>query len=142
MNELDDLLGRLDHELPTPPRWLTLTLGTVSVAHMILILPWLVGSDPLGLLASEVEAHVTRDGALSLVTAAAGLITALIPRWGGPALAIATVALAAQFIASLFESGAHRHLIGEPVHLPSIMIGVGIYLVNRRPKPMGPRPVS
>jgi len=142
MNELDDLLGRLEHDLPRPSRWLTVSLGTLSAVHMVVILPWLFGADPLNALATEVEGHVTRDGALSLVTASAGLITAAIPRWAGPGLAIAAVALAAQFVAGLFDSEGHRHLIGEPVHIPSILIAIGIAMVNRRPKPMGPRSLS
>lgn len=141
----DEVLDRLGRAIPSPPRWLTGTLGLLSMAQIVILAPWLLGADPLDLLGTGSEGHITRDGALSLVVAGAGALSALRPRWAHPSLIIALLALVAQFGAGIAEHPLVSVLdvaLLEAVHVPSLIIVAAIALVGRKPPPLGPRLVD
>ena len=132
--ETDELLHRLQSGLPKPARWLIVTISLLAVVQLVVVLPWLVGRDPWGLLSDSSLAHTTRDGALGLVIAAAGLLTAWSRRWALPSFLVASLALVAQSVAGLFDAseqvaeaaaGAGTSTgiaIGEIIHVPSIVL--------------------
>jgi len=124
----DQLLARLRHELPRPSRWLLLIVIVLALIQLVVVLPWLVGRDPLGLLSSSGVGHLTRDGGLGLVVAVAGLLAAWRPRWALPMFLLASLALVAQAVAGLFDSAANGVEDGsavptsELIHVPSVIL--------------------
>lgn len=123
----DGALRRLRHALPQPSRWILGPLLVLSIVQAAVVLPWLVGRDPWQLLSSTTDGHITRDGALGLVVAVTGLLTAWRSRWALPAFLLAMLAVVAQAVTGLFDAaetdvGAGPSLAGELVHIPSILI--------------------
>ncbi len=134
----DEVLARLDSALPRRSRSLTMATGVLSGVQLFLALPWLTGADPFGLLGHPVSPHVTRDGALGVVIAIAGILATWRARWSLPCFLMATGALGAQVVAglvdeSIAEVGAH-----ELVHLPAVLLTVLIGLSARRFRSLGP----
>lgn len=139
----DAVLGRLREALPRPSRWILGPLVILSMAQMVLVSPWLVGLDPWGLLGSTSDGHVTRDGTLGLVVAAAGLVVAGRPRWAAPVFLLAGLAVVVQAVTGLFDvvevdSGSGSTLAGEVIHLPSILIVCLIGLAAMPLRSLGP----
>ncbi len=121
----DEVLSRLRHALPRPSWWIVGPLLVLSLIQAVVVLPWLVGRDPWQLLSSTADSHITRDGALGLVVAVAGLLVAWRSRWAQPAFLLATLAVVAQAVTGVFdaaETDPGPSLAGELVHIPSILI--------------------
>ncbi len=128
----DEVLIRLRHALPKPSRWIVGPMLVLSLIQATVVLPWLVGRDPWQLLSSTTDGHITRDGALGLVVAVAGLLVAWRSRWALPAFLMATLAVVAQAATGVFdaaEADPGPSLAGELVHIPSILIACLIGLV-------------
>ena len=137
----DEVLTRLHDALPRPSWWITGPLLVLSLIQAVVVLPWLVGRDPWQLLLSTTDGHITRDGALGLVVAVAGLLTAWRPRWALPAFMLATLAVVAQAVTGLFdaaETDAGPSLAGELVHIPSMLIACLIGLAAVPFRALGP----
>lgn len=137
--DTEALLRRLDGALPAPSRVLLACLAVLGVIQLVLVVPWLVGADPFGLLGSSATDHLTRDGALGLVVAIAALLTAWRPRWAVPCFVIASLALIAQTVAGVIDDSITDSGAAEFIHLPSIVITVLIGLAAVRLAPLGPR---
>ena len=120
--DTDRLLGRLGDALPSPPRILRVAIVALAVVQLALVLPWLVDTDPFGLLDSSSGSHLTRDGSLGLVVAVVSLLTAWRPRWALPCFIIGSLALIAQAVAGLFDDSIAGTGASEFVHLPSIVL--------------------
>lgn len=105
-------------------RPLRIVLATMAGIQLLIAIPWLLGANPLGDLGDHVEiAHLTRDGALGLTTAIAGLLTAWRPRYALPAVAVSAVALVAQFAMAIVDDHAHRvDLAFEGIHLVTVAV--------------------
>ncbi|MEZ5343703.1 MAG: hypothetical protein R2706_20390 [Acidimicrobiales bacterium] len=103
---------------------LRIVLVGVAALQLAIAVPWLLGRNPLGDLGDHVEvAHLTRDGALGLTTAIAGLLTAWRPRYAVPAVAVSCVALLAQFAMAFVDDHAHRvGLAFEGIHIVTVAI--------------------
>lgn len=103
---------------------LRLLLAVVASAQLLVSIPWLFGLNPLGDLGDHVDvSHLTRDGALGLATAIAGLLTAWRPRYAVPAVAVSAVALLAQFAMALVDDHAHRvNMAFEAIHLVTVAV--------------------
>lgn len=137
----DEVLARLRRALPRPSWWIIGPLLVLSVIQAVAVLPWLVGRDPWQLLSSTTDGHITRDGALGLVVAVAGLLAAWRPRWALPAFMLATLAVVAQAVTGLFdaaETDPGPSLAGELVHIPSILIACLIGLAAVPFRAFGP----
>ncbi len=103
---------------------LRILLAVVAGAQLLISIPWLFGINPLGDLGQHVDvSHLTRDGALGLATAIAGLLTAWRPRYAVPAVALSAVALLAQFAMALVDDHAHRvNMAFEGIHLVTVAV--------------------
>jgi hypothetical protein len=117
-------LAKVNAERPAPhliTRW---ALVVLSTAQLLLALPWLVGLNPLAVIGAEVDpSHLTRDGALGLLVAVAGLTVAARPRYGVPALMIASAGIVAQVVAgAIDEDRAHVHASFELTHLLALAV--------------------
>jgi len=132
---------RLRHALPSPPRWLIWVLIVLGVAHAIVAIPWMIGSDPFGLLGDSVPpTHATRDGAIGIVIAVAAIMAALRPRWARPGFLIASAALIAQAGAGLADSSIADTGASEVVHLLSVVLAalLGVCVLTQIVRPLGP----
>ncbi len=134
----DELLTELTSALPNPPRWLRAGVAVLAVAQLVVVLPWLVDSDPFDLLGDSTGSHLARDGALGLAVAVAALLTAWRPRWAVPSFLIASVALIAQTTAGLIDS-ADSTGANELIHLPSVALACLIGLSSIRLTQLVPR---
>ncbi len=133
-----DVLGRLAEALPAPSRAMLAVLLLLSIGQLIIVLPWLVDADPFGLLGSSSASHMTRDGALGLAVATAGLLTAWRPRWALPCFVLASVAIIAQATAGLIDRSISDTGGTEFIHLPSIILTCLIGLSMIRLRDLGP----
>ncbi len=110
----------------------------MSVVHLALALPWLIGTDPLGLLGTASASHLTRDGALGLVTAVAGLLTAWRPRYALAAVLVSGTALTAQIATALIDEHYRRvSLLAEGVHAITVIVTILVAWLSR---PLAPVP--
>ena len=114
------------------------------MTHLALALPWLVGADPLGLLGNVSASHLTRDGALGLVTAVAGLLTAWRPRYALAAALVSATALTAQIATALIDEHYRRvSFLAEGVHGLTVIVTVLVAWLSRPLAPItspGTRP--
>lgn len=132
---------RLRAALPRPPRWLLIVLIILGVAHFVVSIPWLVGSDPLGLLGDTVPAvHAARDGAIGIVIAVAAIMAAVRPRWARPGFLIASTALIAQAVAGVVDSSIVDTGPSEVIHLLSLLLAllIGVCVVSQTVRSLGP----
>lgn len=132
---------RIREALPTPPRWLLVTLSVLGVVQVFIALPWLVGSDPFGFLGSTAPAtHTARDGVAGVVVGAAAVLSAVRPRWARPAFHIAAVVIVAQVVAGVIDSSIAETGLPEVVHLLSVLLVVliAVCVVSQIAGPMGP----
>lgn len=132
----DALLQHLGPALPQPRPVLRIMLSIVGLLQLLAVLPWMVDRDPLRLLGYSSAEHLTRDGALGLAVAAAGLLVAWRPRWAVPCLVISSVALLAQTAVGIFDTDGR--VFSELVHLPSVMLTCLIGLSAVRLDALGP----
>ena len=137
--DADAFLATLGPALPQPAMALRAAIATIGAAQMVLVAPWLVDRDPLGLLGDSSPAHLARDGALGLVVAVAALLVAWRPRWALPCFAITSVTLVAQTVAGFVDSDAMDNTGVELVHIPSIVLTALIALCAIRLPSLGPR---
>jgi hypothetical protein len=137
--EAEDLLRRLDRELPGPHRAVRAALAVLGLAQAFLVAPWLVGSDPFDLLAASSSGHMSRDGSFGLMVACAALLTAWRPHWAVPSFAIASVALVAQTASAFIDEVGGLVAANEFIHLPSVVITCLVGLSAVRLPPLGPR---
>lgn len=134
----DRILERLEPAISGPPTWLRALLVVVSLAQLALSLPWLVGSDPLGLMGDASISHLTRDGALGLALASAGLCTAWRPRYAVAATLIALAALITQVATAMVDDHFRRiSLFVETIHGLTVVI---TGLIAWAARPLRPRP--
>jgi hypothetical protein len=136
----DELLERLLRDLPRPARWLMAGTAVLAGVQLVIVLPWLVGSDPWDLLSDSSAAHTTRDGSLGLVIAAAALLTVWRARWALPCFLVASLALVAQAVAGLVDTGSvMSDATAEIIHLPSVVLTCLIGLAAVPLTALGPR---
>lgn len=142
-----DTLERLDEALPSPAPALRVLVAVLAVIQFAAVIPWLIGADPFVLLGNSTSAHRTRDGALGLAVAAAGLLAAWRPHWARPSFALASIAVIAQTAAGVFDTAIIAGS-NELIHLPSIVLtcltgALAIRLSSLAPKRhAGPRPTN
>lgn len=134
----DRILERLEPAISGPPVWLRVVLVVVSVGQLALSVPWLIGSDPIGLMGDASASHLTRDGALGLALASAGLCTAWRPRYAVAATLIALAALVTQVATAVVDDHFRRiSLFVETIHGLTVIITA---LVAWAARPVKPRP--
>ncbi len=141
IGERGSVPDRIREALPVPPRWLIVALLVLGVVQVVVALPWLVGSDPLGFMGSTAPAtHTTRDGVAGVVVGAAAVLTAIRPRWARPAFHIAAVVIVAQVVAGVIDSSIAETGLPEVVHLLSVLLVVliAVCVMNQIAGPMGP----
>ena len=121
---VEPLATSLKASLPAVSMRLRTILAIVAGAQLLISIPWLFGVNPLGDLGDHVDvSHLTRDGALGLATAIAGLLTAWRPRYAVPAVAVSATALVAQVAMALVDDHAHRvNLAFEGIHLVTVAV--------------------
>lgn len=134
----EPLLGQLGAALPGPNPLVRALVAVLSVLQLAVVLPWLVDADPFGLLGSSTASHLTRDGALGLAVAVAGLLAAWRPRWAVPCFLLGSAALVGQALAGLFDSTSAGSGGTELVHVPSVILTCLIGLSGIRLTPLGP----
>lgn len=134
----EPLLSQLGDALPGPNPVVRVLVAVLAVAQLAVVLPWLVDADPFGLLGGSTSSHLTRDGALGLVVAVAGLMAAWRPRWAVPCFLLGSAALVAQALAGLFDSASAGGGGTELVHVPSVILTCLIGLSGIRLTPLGP----
>jgi hypothetical protein len=130
-------LQRLGAALPGPPLVLRVAVAVLSVVQAVMVIPWIVGRDPWNLLDTMTEEHLTRDGALGLAVAAAGVLTVWRWRWAVPCFAIAAVATIAQAVAAAFDDDLAGGASTELVHIPSVVLTCLIGVMNLKLRPLG-----
>jgi hypothetical protein len=96
----ETILARLHQPAVTPA--LRYGLAVIAAIQLVVAVPWLFGHSLVPDAHVEV-AHLTRDGALGVVIAALGLLTAWRPRYVKSALLIGLVVFAAQSIAGFVD---------------------------------------
>ncbi|MFV0307239.1 MAG: hypothetical protein ACK5OX_05815 [Desertimonas sp.] len=130
-------LAELSKAIPDPPPTLRVVVGVLGFLQLLVVVPWLVGYDPLGLLGDSPGAHRTRDGALGLSVGIAALLAAWRPRWAQPCFAIAVCGVIAQLLAGIIDrtvaTGGN-----ELIHLPVALLAALIGLLSVRLRPLGP----
>lgn len=136
----EPLLSQLGAALPGPNRLVRALVAVLALAQLAVVLPWLVDADPFGLLGSSPASHLTRDGALGLAVAVAGMMTAWRPRWAMPCFLLGSAALVAQTVAGLFDAHSSGGGGTELVHLPSVVLTCLVGLSGIRLTPLGPGP--
>lgn len=133
----------LDRMLPVrlgPPMWLRIVLAVAALAQIGGAVPWLVGTDPLGLLGDATASHLTRDGAFGVVIGLAGLITAWRPRFAVSAAIFSGAVVVLQLTTGLIDGHFHRVALWvEAVHLSTLLI-TGLVAVASRPARSFPVP--
>lgn len=131
-------LDRLDAVRPTRSRALRAALGVVSVIQLVLSIPWLLGANPwTALLGRMPDSHLTRDGAIGVVTATAGLVTVWRTRYALAMLAIAAVGLVMQVLGGAVDADVGTSF--EAVHVVALIIAVLVLTIAaRRDRAPGP----
>lgn len=137
----DQVLHRLAPLRLGPPRWLRWVLAIVASVQLLVALPWLVGADPLGLMGDATASHLTRDGALGLAIATAGLVTAWRPRYAVAATLVALALFVAQVITAVIDGHQDRvSLLVEAVHVSTLMVTALVAFASRPARPLSGAP--
>jgi hypothetical protein len=124
--------------LPLPPRTVTVLLAVLGALHALTAGPWLLGTDPAGLLGDVPLAHQVRDGAFGSMVAVAALLTAWRPRWAQPSFAIASIAIVIQAAAGMADRSIVTSGANEIVHVLTITTTCLIGLAALRLAVLGP----
>jgi hypothetical protein len=97
------VLEMLRQKRPNVSVLLRVLLVLVAVAQLVVACPWLFGAS---LIPDQnvAVAHLTRDGALGLVIATAGLLVAWRPRYALVALLVGSMVFVAQFASSVVDN--------------------------------------
>jgi hypothetical protein len=126
--ELDEaLLARFTR--PTVMPSLRFGLAVIAAIQFVVAVPWLFGHSVVPDAHVEV-AHLTRDGALGLVIATLGLLTAWRPRYVNGALLMGLVVFVAQFIAGFVDHMSDK-VTGsfELIHVVVVLILIAMSAV-------------
>jgi len=108
---------------------LRVSLLAVAAAQLVVALPWLVGKSFLP-DAHVAVSHLTRDGALGVVIAALGGLTAWRPRYVHATMAMGLLVFAAQLVGGLTDrSTSAVSAPFELVHSLVVLILFGLFAV-------------
>ncbi len=126
------------------PATRALLLG-LSAVQFGLAAPWLFGTNPYASLFGVVsDEHLTRDGALGVTMAVAGLLTAWRPRYSFAMLAVVGAVVLMQLGAGIADLGASGHTHFERVHILEAVLAALIVLTATTrdvvADPKAPRP--
>ena len=136
----DRVLERMAPLTLGPPLWLRVVLALAAVIQMAIAVPWLVGSDPMGLLGNAEASHLTRDGAFGMAIGIAGAITAWRHRYALAAAIVAGAILVIQFGTGLIDRHADRVAMWvETSHLLMLVITALIVAAARPARALGRR---
>ena len=128
MSDAEFLLAEIDRHRKKS-RGGRIVLLVLSSFQLALALPWLFGDRGLWTGGDATPEHLTRDGALGLIFALAGLAVAQSPKRAWFALPLVLVLTCIQTFFGVFD---HRHanaVVGfELVHLLGAAIGVSVAL--------------
>jgi len=86
-------------------RW---ALLVVSSLQLLVAIPWLFGSSAVRFLGHASSEHLTRDGALGVLVACAGLAVAARPRLSAPMLYVCIAAVTVQVLAGFVDQHDHH----------------------------------
>jgi uncharacterized membrane protein len=124
----DDAHGSTGHS-PETATVLRVGLVTIALAQLVFAIPWVVGHSMLP-DAHVAVSHLTRDGALGLVIAALGLLTAWRPRYAHSTMIIGLCVFATQVVAGLADQQTSSVSASfEIVHLLLVIIVFGMFVV-------------
>lgn len=130
----DRVLERMGPVIAGPPTWMRRLLVAVGVIQLALALPWLVGSDPSGLLGDAYSSHLTRDGSLGVVLGIAALLVAWRPHHALAASIAGGSILVIQLGSGLVDQHFHRVVLWvETTHVPTLVI-VALFVAVSRPE--------
>ena len=138
-------IGSLARKRAEPAAALRVGLLGISVAQLVLAIPWLVGKSLLPDSHVAVS-HLTRDGALGLVIAALGLVTVWRPRYVHGTRLIGLIVLGLQLVTGVADQQMSSVSADfEVVHFLVVIIVLGLFAVAadlaRRATPrLEPRP--
>jgi hypothetical protein len=122
-------LGLVAGRRSEPAASLRVGLLTISVAQLVLAIPWLVGKSLLPDSHVAVS-HLTRDGALGLVIAALGLVTVWRPRYVHGTRLIGLLVLSLQLVAGVADQQMSSVSASfEVVHFLVVIIVLGLFAV-------------
>jgi hypothetical protein len=114
---------------PVTAPLLRIGLVTIALTQLVFAIPWLVGHSMLP-DAHVAVSHLTRDGALGLVIAALGLVTAWRPRYVHGTMIIGLCVFATQVVAGLADQQTSSVSASfEVVHLLLVIIVFGMFVV-------------
>ena len=122
-------LGAITGRRSGPATMLLLGLLAISLAQLVLAIPWLVGRSLLPDSHVAVS-HLTRDGALGLVIASLGLVTVWRPRYVHSTRIVGLLVLGLQLIAGLADQQMSSISDSfEVVHFLVVIIVLGLFAV-------------
>lgn len=128
----DRVLDRMTPLILGPPRWLRVALAVAAAAQLVIAVPWLIGADPLGLMAEADASHTTRDGAFGVAVGLAGAVTVWRHRYALAAAVLGGAIVWIQFGTGLIDEHADRvSMAVEANHLPALVVVVLIILAAR-----------
>jgi len=120
-------LARVATTTTKPAAALRIGLLAISVAQLVLAIPWLVGRT-LVPDSHVAVSHLTRDGALGLVIAALGLVTVWRPRYVHSTRLIGLVVLGLQLITGVADQQMSSVTDSfELVHFLVVIIVLGLF---------------
>ena len=120
--DADLLVERLRLAIPQPRPALRILIALLGLVQLTLAIPWLIDTDPFGLLSKSEGTHVVRDGAIGTVIGVAALMTAWRPRWAIPCFILAAMPLLAQVIAGLTDNSIAASGTIELIHVLSVLL--------------------
>ena len=121
------VLGALTGRRSGAATSLLLGLLAISLAQLVLAIPWLVGRSLLPDSHVAVS-HLTRDGALGLVIASLGLVTVWRPRYVHSTRIVGLLVLGLQLIAGLADQQMSSISDSfEVVHFLVVIIVLGLF---------------
>ena len=109
-------------------------LAIVSVAVAVVSIPMIVAINPFGSTVGAVSSeHLTRDGALGLIAATAGMLTAWRPRWAAAMTGCCAVVLGLQLVGGVHDAHDDGVTIRfEAIHVAVLAIAVLVAFGARR----------
>jgi hypothetical protein len=136
MSDAEFILAEIDRR--RRKSWVSRSvLAALSIVQLALALPWLFGNPGLWPEGGASAAHLTRDGALGVMYALAGLAVAQSTKRAWFALPLVFVVTCIQTFFGFFDHHNDQAFASfEVVHLLGIVIAVGIaYFVQPASRP-------